>query len=340
MIKQLQLLILILVFTNLLYAAHDSLYVSNGDVVIVGEIKNMERGVLTIETEYSDSDFKIDWAKILKIYSSRMFIITNTNGDRYYGTIRTDELDKSQVIIIEDGNKFTTKLEDIVFVNQVDEGFLSRLSASFDIGFSHSKTNNLTQFSMRSHIGYLADNWSADAYYNGVNSNQDNVDATRRNEGGLGFRYFLPSDWFLLASYNFLQNDEQKLKVRSTSQIGAGNYIVRTNAVYFGAKGGIAWNNENYTEPEIPSRNSAEGFLGLELNLYDIGDISLLSNLLVYPSFTESGRVRSDFKIDLKYDLPLDIYFKLGYTLNYDNRPVAGASESDYVFQTTVGWEF
>jgi hypothetical protein len=62
-------------------------------------------------------------------------------------------------------------------------------------------------------------------------------------------------------------------------------------------------------------------------------------NSYVFPSLTGSGRIRSDFKFDLKYDLPLDIYFGVGYTLNYDIKPVEGASETDYVFQTSVGWE-
>ena len=83
-----------------------------------------------------------------------------------------------------------------------------------------------------------------------------------------------------------------------------------------------------------------EGFFGTELNLYDIGDLSLVTKVIAYPSFTESGRWRTDFNFDAKYDLPLDFYIKAGLTLNYDNRPVEGASETDYVFQTGFGWEW
>jgi hypothetical protein len=136
-----------------------------------------------------------------------------------------------------------------------------------------------------------------------------------------------------------LQSDEQKLKLRSITKLGIGNYILRTNAVYLSASIGGAWNNENFTDAAEPSKNSSEGFAGIELNMYNIGDLSLLSNIIVYPSISERGRVRSDFKFDLKYDFPLDIYVKLGYTFNYDNKPVEGASETDYIFQTTVGWE-
>ena len=80
-------------------------------------------------------------------------------------------------------------------------------------------------------------------------------------------------------------------------------------------------------------------FGSLELNMFDIKDFSLLTNLTVYPGITEGGRFRSDFSLDLKYDLPLDFFIKLGGTYNYDNKPVEGASTNDYVIQATFGWE-
>jgi hypothetical protein len=59
--------------------------------------------------------------------------------------------------------------------------------------------------------------------------------------------------------------------------------------------------------------------LGSELNIYDLGDVNLVFDLIVYPSITESGRWRSDITFDIKYDLPFDFFIKLGTTLNYDN---------------------
>ena len=79
--------------------------------------------------------------------------------------------------------------------------------------------------------------------------------------------------------------------------------------------------------------------LGTEVNLYDIGDLNLLTNVYWYPSLTQSGRNRVDYRFDVKYDLPLDFYVKAGFTLNYDSQPATGASESDYVILTGFGWE-
>lgn len=316
----------------------DTLVVSNGDV-LVGEIKSMQRGVLVMETDYSDSDFNIEWENVTKFYSRRNFIITLSEGQRYYGKISSDSSNKKEVIIVDGGVEIKTKLNDIVYLDAVKKDFISRLSISLDLGFSFTKANNLRQFSSRTNLGYLAEDWSTEASFDAVRSAQEGVDDTKRTDASLGYRYFLPDDWFLFASADFLQNDEQKLKLRTTPSAGVGNYFIHSNALYFGGALGAAWTIEQFNDSAQTHRSSAEGLAGLELNLFNMGDLSLLTNFTVYPSFTESGRVRVDFKFDLKYDLPLDFYIRLGYTLNYDNRPVEGAAESDYVLQTSFGWE-
>jgi hypothetical protein len=100
-------------------------------------------------------------------------------------------------------------------------------------------------------------------------------------------------------------------------------------------------NKESFSG-DAADKNSIEGFLGSELNLFDIGDVDLFTTLLVYPSLTETNRWRTDFNIDTKYDLPLidDFYIKIGFTLNYDNQPVEGAADTDYIFHTGFGWEW
>ena len=338
MLKKILSFLFVILSVESLLAANDTLLVSNGDV-LVGEIKSMERGVLVMETDYSDSDFKIEWDNVIKFQSERNFIVTLSEGERYYGKIYSDPTDGKKGIIIEAGIEHRANLFDVVYLDAVKKDFLSRLSASIDLGFSFTKANNLRQFSTRTYLGYLTEDWSTDVSFDAVRSAQDDVDETKRTDASLGFRYFLLADWYLYASTDFLQNDEQKLKLRSTPSVGIGNYFIHSNSLYFGGSIGAAWTNEEFNDSAQTHRSSAEGVAGLELNMFNMGDLSLLTNLTVYPSFTESGRVRADFKFDIKYDLPLDFYFRLGYTLNYDNKPVEGAAESDYVLQTSFGWE-
>jgi len=307
--------------------------------MIVGEIKNLDRGVLQIETDYSDSDFKIDWDEVKIIKSGRTFVFFNSSGKHFNGSIRMDESDSTKVILFNTETELSVKIINIVIIKPIETGFWGKFSLELAAGYTLTKANNLNQLSIRSSIGYLSKSFAADASFNAVRNVQDEVDPTKRTEANIGFRYVITNDWFALISSNLLQNDEQKLKLRATTSAGIGNYVVYTHKIYLGVAAGIAWNNEQYTESTENNRNSLETFVGLELNLFNISDFDLLTALTVYPGLTEKGRIRADYNIDLKYDLPLDFFISLGFTYTYDNRPVADASESDYVFQTTIGWE-
>lgn len=315
----------------------DSLQLVNGNT-IVGEIKNMDKGVLKIETAYSDSDFKIEWEKITALRTTTFFLITLSNGQRYNGTLFSTE-DGNIAIASDEGQELITGHNSVVNLISIDKGFWSRLYASVDIGFSLTKANNLRQGQVRSNVGYLAERWSADVTFNLITSEQDSIEGTRRSDGNLTFRYFLPKDWYFIPQLEYLSNSEQALDRRFTLKAGIGKFVIHTNTTYWGFTGGIGLNGERYTSGD-PDRRSGEGFLGTELNLFDIGDLNLLIKGTAYPSLTESGRWRFDFNFDTKYDLPKDFYIKLGLTYNFDNQPVSGASDHDYVFQTTFGWEF
>jgi len=109
--------------------------------------------------------------------------------------------------------------------------------------------------------------------------------------------------------------------------------------MYFSANAGMAYSREKFTN-DNPIRTSTEGYVALGFTKYAIGDLSVSSSAAVYPSFSQGGRYRLDFNFDMKYDLPLDFYIRLGLSYNYDNKPVEGAADSDYVFNTSFGWEW
>ena len=320
------------------FAQTDSLIFSNGEMVI-GEIKSMDRGIITIETFYSDSDFKIEWDRVTWVRSTQGYLVTLADGRRFNASINSTANDDE--IALDNGvMKILVPVQEIVDFKPIDDAFWDKISANIDLGLNITKANNLVQFNMRSYLAYLTKHWEISGTYNNVFSSQDSVANTRRMDANINFKVFLPKAWYVFYGNDFLQNDEQKLALRSTSKIGAGNYIVKSNKTYLGVFGGLSYNYETYTENADPDRKSTEFLAGLELNLFDIGDLSLLTNAIVYPNLTESGRVRFDFRFDLKYDLPMDFYIKTGTTLNFDNRPVAGAGELDYVIQTGIGWEW
>ncbi|MCB0771109.1 MAG: DUF481 domain-containing protein [Flavobacteriales bacterium] len=322
-------------FQHWILAQPDSLFLEGGDI-LVGEMKDLSRGVITLETGYSDSDFKIEWTGVRMVRTTSHYLVQLTHGERI--TARLYSMDQSTLVLQGSDDTVRTNVSEVVFLKSVKEDFWSRASASVDFGYSFTKANALQQFSIRSSLGYATDRWSASATYNRVNSTQNDVDDIQRTDLGAGFRWALPKNFYGGFDASFLANTEQKLFLRSSYQPTVGNYLIRTNSMYLLLLGGAAYTREVYST-EDPERNTAEAIAGMELNLFDVGDLSLFISAKLFPGLSGSGRLRMDDRVDLKYDLPKDLYIRMGLTLNYDNQPVEGATDTDYVFQTTLGWE-
>ncbi len=316
---------------------NDSLVLSNNDI-LVGEIKKMEKSVITFKTKYSDSDFKIKWQKVVKIKSDRIFIIALNDGQRLNSSINS--IDKTGIVNLDSGvNTFEEDLINIIYLEPVGRNFLSRLTIDVDFGLTLTKANNLKQFTSNLSGTYLANKWKANGYFKTVLSRQDSIADLNRMDGEISGNYFLRNDWFLQLGGIYLSNDEQKLKLRSTYKAGAGYYFIHDNSMAFGAGTGLAWTNEDYID-DTSTKKSGEIYLAVGLNKYDIGDFSLMSSAILYPSITEKGRYRADVNMQMKYDLPFDLYIKMSLTYNWDNQPIEGTSENDYIFTTSFGWEF
>lgn len=320
-----------------LFAQSDTLVLKNNNK-IVGEIKSMQNGVLIMETDYSDSDFKITWLEVTEVFGNQLFLVTLKDGDRFNTTLKSVG-EKGKVKLANTSSGHIVNIQDIVFIKSVKSSFISRLDASLSVGFNLTKSNNLRQLNVRSNLGYTANYWQLMGSYNSVRSKQDGSNEIHRTDANIRFTYFLKNDMLAIFNSEYLANDEQKIDFRLTNRLGFGNYFVHTNYLYFGAIGGLALNNERFTDEFDTSRNSLEVFGSLELNLFDIKDFDLLTNIIAYPSITEKNRFRLDYKLDLKYDLPMDFFLKFGVTYNFDNQPVQDASKDDYVFQATFGWE-
>ncbi|HEX5169260.1 MAG TPA: DUF481 domain-containing protein, partial [Cyclobacteriaceae bacterium] len=226
-------------------AQTDSIIFKNGNF-IVGEIKDLDKGVFTIETDYSDDDFKIKWNDVKEIYTDTYFLITLSDGRRYNGKLSTISPGRD-LIIATSNEEVEIEHESLVFLKAVEGGFWSKFHASVDLGFSYTKANNLRQLSFASNIGYVAEKWSIDFSSNSVNSTQDEVEPIKRTDMIVTYRYFLPNDWFAFGDISLLSNTEQKLDLRTNGKGGLGKYIVHTNSKYWAVYTGLSFNNEKFS---------------------------------------------------------------------------------------------
>jgi hypothetical protein len=311
---------------------------SNGDQ-LHGEVKTLDQSVLTIETPYSDSDFKVEWEDVEQIISTRHFLVFLNTREKLDASFNTSGKKGHTILTFDEQFIREVPLNDIVIINVIEDDFESRFNASVSAGFSITKANDTRQLSVRANAGYNTKDWRFALTFNDVSSEQSETDPVRSTDGSFNISYLFYKNWFGSLKNEFYSNSEQSLNLRMINTFAIGNLLIRTNKMYLSGSAGLSNNREDYDD-KADIVKSAEGFLGGEFNAYDIGDLNFLTKLSYFPSLTETERYRIDFNADLKYDFPKDIFIKLGYTLNFDSNPPNGGPKDNFTFQTTIGWEF
>ncbi|WP_276388625.1 DUF481 domain-containing protein [Eudoraea chungangensis] len=322
---------------SLAFGQRDTLVFRNKDIA-VGEIKSLNNGVLILKTMYSDQDFKIEFNKVDELIIQRKSLILLTRGRRRYGNIRTYEPKKVRITLT-NGEVEEYRLSEVVALQEVTDRFWGRFKGNIDAGFTLAKANNNTQLTVSGALSYNDNNWISNFSIELLNSSQTNTDRIQRNNLQLELLRLLGRSWYVYGDLAYLSNTEQALKNRYTPGVGVGNLVINTRKLNLGVLGGFTFNTEEFTD-DSPSRNSVELLLGSTFNMFDFKDFSLKTNINFFPSLSERGRLRSDFDFNLKYDLPLDFYIKLGFSFNYDNQSAQTGSDFDYNFTSGFGWKF
>ena len=134
------------VFMSMAGVAHaqkDVVITTTGDR-LVGEIKKVEKDVLTFSTDYSDSDFKIKWEKIASIESDRQFLVETFDGKRLSGSLKPDPEKKAAVQVADT----SVQLPEVSAVQPFERSFWSRFDAGLDFGYSMTQANSAKQLSL------------------------------------------------------------------------------------------------------------------------------------------------------------------------------------------------
>jgi len=327
--------IIILPFQS--FGQNDTIRLKNNDN-LVGDIKSLSAGILTIKTSYSDKDFRVEFNKVKALSISRKCIITLTNDRRFYGNLRS-ETEGKITIILEDGSSKQFQLNELIALVEVNELFWKRFSGRLDLGYNFTRANENAQFTISGNFKFVSEKWQINSNIDVLNSSQDNVKDVKRTNAMLETKWLLPNKWYMLTDVSFLSNTEQALKGRISPSLGLGRFIKSTNKLYFGINCGATYNIEKYEDNSL-NKTSTEAFLGSNFNMFDFEDFELNTSFKFYASLSEKGRVRTDYNISIKYDLSRDFYIKTEFTLNYDNQPAVIGAELDHIFTSGFGYKF
>ncbi len=327
-----------MLFPLSLLSQNDTIVAQNGDM-LVGKVKGIASGIVTMKTMYSNKDFLIDYEDVKRLSLEYECLVLLDGGRRISGYLRSEE-DNRVSIFSTEGTVRDLNLDNIAFVDIIRESIWNRFRAYVDIGFNLTRSNNNRQFNVNGGVAYTDLKWLMNTTISSLISARNDVEPTERTSVDADLQRVLSTKWFLTGSLAFLSISEQALRGRYSARLGAGRFLASTNHLYLGVSTGLNLNIENYEDEQKPDQESTELFVSAWLRIFESKGFNLNTTLNFFPSLTRADRIRVDYLLDIKYDLPLDFYVKLGFQFNYDNQPPQFASEFDYILNTGVGWKF
>jgi len=323
----------------------DVIQFTNGDRITC-EIVKLEKGYLYVKLDYADGTVAMDWSKIASVESQQKFVVADSVGERYTGSLQTaiarDSPEQVQVKVSEDSTTQALDSRKVVEIHPIETTFRQNLHGGLDVGMNYSKQQNRTQYSFQSNSSFERTKWTAAANYESSFSGGGDL-SDLRNDLRLNVNRQLRSPRnFYGGLADFLQSNEQQLDLRTTFGGAIGHMFSYTNNNFIAAFAGVDWNRERYSSEATVGRNgnSVEAILGTQVNFFRFKTTNILADARLYPSLTDSGRVRFDFNSSVKLKLAKDLYWKFGYYLNFDSRPPQNLPKSDYGSTASLGWTF
>lgn len=319
-------------------AAQEFIIHVNGDS-INGDVKEFKRGKLKFEIPGSSAT-EIEFDDLSAIGSPDMWDIELDDQTRVFGSLEPGSEPGTVRIRFASGEALEVPLARIVTLTSIDETFWSRLDGFLEFGFSFAKANSVTNYTLAAQVSYRGEKWASGFKLDSRSNSQDDAESTRRHQASLDLVRMFPKTWYAGAFTQLEQNQELDLDLRWLLGALGGRDILQSNKIEWRWLVGILQNQEEYVGLEPTT--SAEALLGTTFDFFTFGnwESDISSSLLVYPSLTESGRVRVDFDISYRQDLFDDFYLRFSFYDQYDSQPPPGASDNDFGTTIAIGWDW
>jgi Protein of unknown function, DUF481 len=335
----------ILVFTTPLFARKntDVIVMKNGDHLTC-QVKGLDEGVLYVGLDYVIQTISVEWSKVARVESDQLFLVKLGDGTVYRGTIKTATTPAGEPVKIEIPEKeVVIEGSDIVGMSETSERFLQRFNGQLNLGVIYSKGDESTQYSFGSQVEYLRERWSAQATLNSTLSSSSGTNPSTRNLLDLSGTRLLPwNNYFYSGLGSFLQSSAQGITLQTTIGGGLGRYLKNTNRTKISLLGGLAWQGTNYESSTIPvgTQNLAAAVMAADVNLFRFNKTNLSVTATLLPGLSEPGRVRFNTNATYYIKLVGNLSWNVSFYGNWDNRPPAGFSGSDYGSSSGLTWTF
>lgn len=338
----------ILLVTTPLFARDkvDVLVMKNGDRFTC-EIKGLDAGVLYVGLDYAQGTVQVDWSKVSQVESKQLFLVTTQDGRKYMGALSMVEIETSDLLRIEPagdtGSPAEIKQGEVVGINQTSENLWQRFNGAINSGFTYSKANDTTQYSLGANADYVREKWSFGADFNSALSSSSGSPTSTRNNVMAYYHHLMRWDnWFYTDTVSFLQSTEQQILLQSNIGTGIGRYVKNTNRSTINIFSGLAYQNTKYSEADSRPgiQNMVAAMVGVEAGLFKFDKTKLTLTSTAFPALNQPGRIFNNVSSTYYLKFWGNFTWNLSFYGNWDNQPPAHFSGSDYGISSGLGWTF
>jgi hypothetical protein len=322
----------------------DVIVMKNGDR-LTGEIKQLDHGLLSFKSSYMNASVDLDWNEVAMLQTKDPFIATLTSGKRLTGPIErkvSKQTGDEEFILGSDSTELIVRPVQVIALRQAEESIRKQVSGAADFGLNYTSGTNPTTLSFSVDAAYERDKNVVTLSTSSQFSSQSNAPNSFRYTLDTDYSRFFARRWFAIGIFDYLKSDQQDLNWRTTYGIGFGKEIVRTDRSAFKAFGGFDYSREKYYPSAGRNNevNSMEGLIGAKYNTFRFRSLDISWDGTMYPSITDSPRVRFNTGGNLKIELIKDLFWSFRVYENYDTQPPVNSPKSDFGLTTSLGFKF
>jgi hypothetical protein len=325
----------------------DVLYMKNGDRMTC-EIKSLNAGSLQVSLDYVEGTISVQWSKVQRLDSRKLFIVTLEDGSVYSGTLSIAEKvakDEPTQLQLSSGPGSFVLIDKTHIVNmgETSENFWQRFAVDLQSGIIYSKGNQSAQYNISSSVTYARPRWAIGVDVNSALSSNAGAEASTRNQLNFDAYHLLPwKNYFYAGQVGLLQSTEQGIDLRTNVGGGIGRYLKHSGRVSLSVVGGLAWQNTQYSpsaSSEAP-QDILAGLINSNLRVVSFSKTSLNVSLGVLPAISDPGRFFFNTNATFYVKLFSNLTYNLSFYGSWDTEPPATYSGSDYGFSSGLGWSF
>lgn len=319
----------------------DLIFLVNGDR-ITGEIESLEAGILEISTDTTSNRILIEWRFVDQVSTSTRQSVELRDGRRLLGPLRPTQLPRSVLVDTERGPVIVST-DEIVAAWPVEASFWENFDLDISFGLSYASSTEIGTYTLGLDASYMSANILFDARIRSELTTQRDGEErnTTRNAFDLDYTRSLEGLRYRSLLVEIEQNDALGIDLRVLGGGALGRFLIKENKRHWRLGAGLVY---SYELPETGSSESnLEALIATRFRYFRFAaperDIDVRLN--VFPSLTDFGRIRADFRTTLTIEITGDLDWALEGFYRFDSDPLSeDGDRTDYGITTLLKYSF